>query len=115
MTIDIYADASFATHVDSKSHTGYSIYLNGNLIKYRSAKQKLVTTSSTEAELVSLYDAVIAGCEVSTILRELGYKSVTIRAFQDNKSAIEILKSDHLTKNGRHMRVKIEYLREIIT
>jgi len=50
-------DASFAVHVDCKSHTGACLTLGHGSILSISAKQKINTKSSTEAELVGVDDA----------------------------------------------------------
>ncbi|MFM9785812.1 Ty1/Copia family ribonuclease HI, partial [Streptomyces scabiei] len=57
ITINAFVDASFACHPDGKSHTGEMITLGGGAVISKSSKQKLVTRSSTEAELVGLSDA----------------------------------------------------------
>lgn len=49
-----YSDASFADAEDRKSTSGYLFKFVGGTICHRSSKQKLVTTSSTEAEYVGL-------------------------------------------------------------
>ena len=59
LTLDTYVNASFATHnSDMKSHTGVFITLGKGAFYCRSSKQKLVTKSSTEAELVGISDAL---------------------------------------------------------
>jgi hypothetical protein len=58
MTVHAYIDAAYGVHADSgKSHTGCAIVLGevGALFA-KSSKQKIVTKSSTEAELVGLSD-----------------------------------------------------------
>ena len=56
--VTAYVDASFATHnSDMKSHTGVFITRGKGAFYCRSSKQKLVTKSSTEAELVGISDA----------------------------------------------------------
>ncbi len=54
----LWADASFACHHDMKSHTGMALGLGGAIIATGSSKQKLVTRSSTEAELVGASDTI---------------------------------------------------------
>jgi hypothetical protein len=49
-----YSDASFADAKDRKSTSGYLFKLAGGTVCYHSSKQKLVTTSTTEAEYVGL-------------------------------------------------------------
>ena len=51
-----YVDASFALHVNSNLHTGAAIFIGGALVFGASRKQKCVTKSPTESELVALMD-----------------------------------------------------------
>jgi hypothetical protein len=53
--INVYVDASHGIHANGKSHTGCVISLGDRATIYtKSAKQKLVSKSSTEAELIAL-------------------------------------------------------------
>ena len=58
VSLSVYADASYAVHRDYKSHGGVFISHNRGPILVKCSKQKIVTKSSTEAELVTLSDAV---------------------------------------------------------
>ena len=51
-------DTSFTVHPDCKSHTGACLTLGHGSILSISAKQKISTKSSTEAELVGVDDAM---------------------------------------------------------
>ena len=51
-------DASYAVHNNMKSHSGASLSLGRGTLLLLSCKQKLVTKSSTEAELVGVDDAM---------------------------------------------------------
>jgi len=51
-----YVDAAYALHSDSKSHTGVVIYVGGTLVYVASRKQKCMSKSPTEAELIALTD-----------------------------------------------------------
>ena len=53
-----YVDSSFGTYMDGKSVTGIVIYLGAAPIYFKSSKQKIVTKSSTEAELIGISDAL---------------------------------------------------------
>ena len=48
------SDASFADTPERKSSQGYYFQLYGGYIYYKALKQKTVTTSSIEAELLSV-------------------------------------------------------------
>jgi hypothetical protein len=51
-----YMDAAYALHSDSKSHSGVIIYVGGTLCYVSSRKQKCMSKSPTEAELIALMD-----------------------------------------------------------
>ena len=58
LKIDAYVDASFAPHADAKSQTGVVIFVGGAPVYVTSRKQKCVTKSPTESELVALTDYI---------------------------------------------------------
>ena len=47
-----YIDAAFAAHYDAKSHTGVTLFMGNALVYAASGKQKCVTKSPTDSELV---------------------------------------------------------------
>lgn len=53
-----YVDSSFGVYEDEKSVAGIVIMLGGATIYVKSSKQKIVTRSSTESELVGMSDAL---------------------------------------------------------
>ncbi len=56
--VEAYVDTAFAPHADSKSHTGVAIFIGVVLVFAASWKQKCVTKSPTESELVALTDNI---------------------------------------------------------
>jgi hypothetical protein len=52
--IRAYLDAAFALHSDSKSHTVVMVYVGETLVYVSSKKQKCMSKSPTEAELIRL-------------------------------------------------------------
>jgi hypothetical protein len=64
--LKVFADADFANDEDTRhSVSGNLIYFSGSLISWASKKQKLVATSSTEAEFLSVF---YSSLETSNIL-----------------------------------------------
>ena len=53
-----YVDSSFGTYADCKSVTGAVIMLGDAPVCFKSSKQKIVSRSSTEAELVGISDTL---------------------------------------------------------
>jgi len=54
----MYVDASFSAHPDGKSHSGVVVKVGGTPVFFGSKKQKCVSKSPTEAELVALSDNI---------------------------------------------------------
>jgi hypothetical protein len=54
--VTAYIDAAYAVHGDSKSHSGVMIYVWDTLAYVSSKKQKCMSKSPTEAELIALTD-----------------------------------------------------------
>ena len=54
-----WIDASFAVHNDMKSHTRATLLMGKGAVYSTSGKQKHVTRSSTEAEIVAVHDVML--------------------------------------------------------
>jgi hypothetical protein len=70
----IMADASYGIHEDGKGHTGYLIGF-GRALSYLhacSAKQKTISHSSTDAEIVAFFDCLKLSVWTRNVLTELG-------------------------------------------
>ncbi|KAK2967357.1 hypothetical protein RJ640_026371 [Escallonia rubra] len=91
-TIEGYTDADWAgDQLNMKSTSGYLIFVEGNLVTWRSKKHKVVTRSSAEAEFQSMAYGLCELLWIKGVLKDLGIEcSRPISLFCDNKSAIEI-------------------------
>ena len=103
-----YADAAFAVHPDMKSHTGVSLTLGKGSAIVMSAKQKLNTRSSTEAELVGADDGITLLLWSRLFLMEQGYK-VKVTLYQDNESAILLEENGMKSSGKRTQHLEIRY------
>ena len=77
MVVEAYIDAAYGVHQDSgKSHTGCVVVALGDAgpIFSKSTKQKIVTKSSTEAELVGLSGTVSQATHLCNLIIAQGYK-----------------------------------------
>lgn len=108
LSIHAFIDSSFAVHLDGKSHTGAMISLGAGSIYAKSSKQKLVTKSSTEAELVGLSDALSQVVWSRNFLKEQGYEVSPATIYQDNKSTITLAERGRST-SARTRHVGIRY------
>jgi len=110
-----YPDGAFAVHQDFKSHTGAILTLGKGAVNTISAKQKLNTRSSTEAELVGADDIVTQAVWTRNFLLEQGYESSTT-VYQDNTSAILLEKNgmESSSKRTRHINIRYYFIKDCI-
>jgi hypothetical protein len=113
--LEAYIDASFALHPDGKSHTGIVILLGGVGVFYASRKQKCVSKSPTEAELVALSDNVgfveLFHEFVSFVLNcKIGIPLV----YQDNTSVISLVTTGGGVMRTKHMRTRMYLVMEAL-
>jgi hypothetical protein len=109
-----YIDAAFGCHDDGKSHTGVLITIGSGPVFVRSVKQKIVTKSSTEAELVALSDEAGTLLHVKEFISEQGY-SVDLVIAQDNQSTISLINENKQgSMRTKHINVRYFWLRERI-
>lgn len=113
-TTSSMADAAYGIHWDGKSHTGLFVFLDHSLLSAKSSKQKLVTVSSTEAELESLTEAIKVQQPIHKLLEELKLLSgKPTTMYQDNKSTMRIAsRGEGYDGKSRHMRVRYHYIAE---
>jgi len=112
-SIEAYIDASFAVHSDAKSRTGTCIFVAGCLVNAKSAKQKLVTKDSTEAELVGASDDVGEVIKIRNFMCEQGINMKSATLYQDNMSTIAMIrKGEPSGKRNRHINVRYFFLKD---
>ena len=116
LIIKWWVDAAFAVHKDMRSHTGINMSLGNGTTYASSVKQKLNTRSSTEAEVVGVYDALPLIIWTRLFLESQGYEIRETVLFQDNISA-ELLETNgksSSSKRTRHMNIRYFYIKDHI-
>lgn len=114
-----YCDADFASDKeDRRSVSRYVFKLAGDSISWSSRKQKCVTTSTVEAELMALGPAVKHGIWLSNFVAELkrsyliGPKQHGLRIYEDNTAAIKMINNYQIIERFKHIDVNLRFLRE---
>ena len=114
-----YADASYLTHAESsQSHAGYCLSF-GKIGTFYSKSQviKLVSTSSTHAELRALYALTIDIIFIIHLCDEI-HRPLQLPAivFIDNQPLLDLTRSiSPRGKRCKHLLMMIDWLREQIT
>ena len=85
--VSTYIDAAYGVHTTSgRSHTGCTITLGRGPVHIKSSKQKTVTKSSTEAELMGLSDMAGQAIHLRNFVIAQGYTLGPAILYQDNMS-----------------------------
>ena len=108
-TMYTFIDASYAVHDDMKSHTGGVITFGRGGIACKSAKQKVVTKSSTEAELVGASEYLPSTIWVQYFLQAQGFPHRNSYLEQDNQSAIRLERNGRASASQRSRHINIRY------
>jgi hypothetical protein len=107
LQLEVYVDAAFASHVDSKSQSGIVVYLGGAMVFGASRKQKCVMKSPTESELVALMDHISFAEAFAEFLGFIiGEEVRAPTIYQDSTSVISLV-----TKGGGVVRTKQLHVR----
>ena len=108
-SLHTWVDASYATHDDMKSHTGGVISFGLGGLMCKSAKQKLNTKSSTEAELVGASDYLPSTIWAMHFLHAQGYPIRDSHFAQDNQSAIKLERNGRSSAGQKSRHIHIRY------
>ncbi|GKD56995.1 hypothetical protein Tco_1290382 [Tanacetum coccineum] len=66
LRVSCYTDAGYLTDADDlKSQTGYVFILNRGVVDWKSTKQSIFATSSTDAEYIAAFDAMLQKSRVA--------------------------------------------------
>ena len=105
----VYADADYATDVSRKSQSGVFVRMFGSPVVWSSNKQRSISTSSSEAEVVAAEQAVKSLCGMRNLLTEMGISlELPVPLLEDNKNAIQYVNN----KCPKHIDVDLKYIRD---
>ena len=109
-----WIDAAHGVHDDFKSTTGCAIGIGEHaLVHYHSSKQPIIAKSSTEAELIAVTDASNQAIHLRSFLISQGYEERPAILYQDNMSAIALIKKGRSgSMKTRHISIRYYWLNE---
>ena len=115
--LQMYVDSDYATDVDTRrSRAGYLIYLNGNLISYRSCLQPGkadIATGTCEAEYKALSLALKELTWIRMVLDTMGIDIETpMMIWEDNQATIKLCENTSATKRTKHIDISHHFIRE---
>ena len=112
-------DASYGVHMKGHSHTGAVLKYGDATLGVKSSKQKIVTKSSCESEVVAASDETGLLIHVNEFLRIQGYEAEMESPgvlFQDNQSAIKLEVNGKSSSNRtKHISIRNFWLKDKVS
>lgn len=113
--VQFFSDASFADNPDRKSSEGYTCMMFGGPVDWKASKQRTVTTSTTEAELLSISEAARTVAMWKRLFKAIRFDpehELSIKC--DNQQTIGILEKEtpQLRTKLRHVDIHQHWLRQ---
>jgi hypothetical protein len=109
-----YTNADWAgDQTNRRSTSGYFTFVGGNLVTWRSKKQKVVARSSAEAEYRGMAHGVCELLWIRNVLKDLRIKyREPMDLHCDNKAAIEIAHNPVQHDRTKHVEVDRHFIKE---
>jgi hypothetical protein len=103
-----FVDAAHAADPKTRrSVTGFTVMVRGAAIAFKTKLQKVVTTSSTEAELVAAVAAAKVVRYLRSVLTDLGYPpSGPTILHEDNQAVLDIVNKEVPSERTRHVDIQ---------
>jgi hypothetical protein len=101
-----FIDASFGCHYDGTSRTGVVLIICGVVIGVYTMKQKLVSKSATESEIIGLSDGLNNVLWMRMWLESQGYDVGPMTVWQDNKAVLALIERGGASQRTRHINVR---------
>jgi len=111
----IASDASFADDVETRrSSQGYIMMLFNGPVVWKAGLQDTVTTSTTEAELLSLERTTKEGYSLSRLLRDISLDLGPLKVYCDNLQTIRLVvdENQRITTRLRHVDIQNMWLKQ---
>ena len=114
IVLSVLIDAAYGVHPDGKSHTGSCVVVGERgAVHCKSAKQQIVTKSSTEAELVALSDSSNQALHLRNFIIGQGHSCEPVTVYQDNMSCMSLIERGRsAAERTRHIAIKYFWLKE---
>jgi hypothetical protein len=111
-----YSDSDHGGDIATrKSTTGTLVLFHGNVVYWRSKRQPIVTTSSTEAELVALSSTSLQLKWLKLLINtDLQYVTTNVTLYCDNDSTIKLAKDPIASDRTKHIEIRYRKVQEFI-
>ncbi len=115
VSVTAYADAGFGTTADGVAVGGQLIQVGGSTVLWSSRKQKRAATSTCEAELYSVHEALLDLLAISNLLKDMDVSTHATKLLCDNKSTVYLINNAKYARGSRHLGQNALTIRDYIT
>jgi len=113
--LSAYTDSDYAGDVASrKSTSGYVTFVGDCAVTWSARKQRIVATSTAEAEYIALAHCAREVLFLRQFLKELGYPQEPTVIREDNQACITIAENPAHHARTKHIDVRYHFIRERI-
>ena len=114
LNIQVYTDADWAGDKGNRRSTsGYFSLVGGNLVTWRSKKQKVVALSSAEAEFRGVAKGIAEALWIRKLISEIGFPpQESTQIMCDNEAAIQISENPVQHDRTKHVEVDRHFIKE---
>ena len=100
---------------DRRSTSGYCVFVEGNLVSWKSKKQSVVSCSSAESEYRSMIQSVREILWISQLLMEVGIRTCfPAKLWCDNQVALHIAFNPVFHERTKHSEIDCHFICEKI-
>ncbi|XP_043700128.1 secreted RxLR effector protein 161-like [Telopea speciosissima] len=111
-----FSDSDFAgCQDDRKSTSGYIFLMAGGTVSWKSTKQRMITSSTMQAEFVACYGAATQAVWLRNLIRELtvfDFVDRPIQLYCANNSAVLVINNNKGIIGSKHMEIKYLTIKE---
>uniref|UniRef100_A0A803MPM2 Uncharacterized protein n=1 Tax=Chenopodium quinoa TaxID=63459 RepID=A0A803MPM2_CHEQI len=114
LDLHAFTDADWGGYRDSrKSTSGYFTLAGGNLVTWRSKRQKVVVMSSAEAEFRGIAKGITEVLWLIKILSELGYAPKrSYKLYYDNMATIRVSENPVQHDRTKHVEIDRHFIKD---
>jgi hypothetical protein len=100
---------------DSKSTSGFVVFVNGCAVSWKTTKQKSTSTSTVEAEYIAASTCCKEVMWLRWLIEEiLGARLPRPQMWMDNNGARLLAQNDTMSEKTKHIRYSYHFVRECI-
>ena len=114
--IECFTNTDWAGSKEDRRFTSsYCVFVDGNLISWKSKKQGVVSRSSAESEYRALAQSVCEIMWLHQLLMEVGIETpVPAKLWCDNQASLHIASNPMFHERTKHIEIKCHFVREKI-